>query len=58
MVALIGIPNPDRPGSEIVKAFIQINPDFEFDGNKETLKEDIIKFSRENLAPYEVPKLI
>ena len=58
MVALIGIPNPDRPGSEIVKAFIQINPDFEFDGNKETLKEDIIKFSKENLAPYEVPKLI
>ncbi|MEE9376620.1 MAG: AMP-binding protein [Candidatus Lokiarchaeia archaeon] len=58
MVALIGIPNPDRPGSEIVKAFIQIDPDFEFDGNKETLKEDIIKFSKENLAPYEVPKLI
>ncbi len=58
MVALIGIPNPERPGSEIVKAFIQINPDFEFDGNKEALKEDIIKFSKENLAPYEVPKLI
>ena len=58
MVALIGIPNPDRPGSEIVKAFIQINPDYEFDGNKEALKEDIIKFSKENLAPYEVPKLI
>ena len=58
MVALIGIPNPERPGSEFVKAFIQINPDFEFDGNKETLKEDIIKFSKENLAPYEVPKLI
>ena len=58
MVALIGIPNQDRPGSEIVKAFIQINPDFEFDGNKEALKKDIIKFSKENLAPYEVPKLI
>ena len=58
MVALIGIPNPERPGSEIVKAFIQINPDFEFDGNTEALKEDIIKFSKENLAPYEVPKLI
>ncbi|NVM35122.1 MAG: AMP-binding protein [Candidatus Lokiarchaeota archaeon] len=58
MVALIGIPNPERPGSEIVKTFIQINPDFEFDGNKDALKEDIIKFSKENLAPYEVPKLI
>ncbi|MFX1390336.1 MAG: AMP-binding protein [Promethearchaeota archaeon] len=58
MVALIGIPNPDRPGSELVKAFIQINPEFEFDGNKDVLKEDILKFSKDNLAPYEVPKLI
>ena len=57
-VALIGLPNPDRPGSEIVKAFIQLNSDFEFDGNEEALKEDILKFSKENLAPYEVPKLI
>ncbi|MFX1503471.1 MAG: AMP-binding protein [Promethearchaeota archaeon] len=58
LVALIGIPNPERPGSEIVKAFIQLKPDFEFDGNIETLKEDIIKFSKDNLAPYEVPKVI
>jgi len=26
MIALIGLPNPDRPGSEIVKAHIQLNP--------------------------------
>ncbi|MFW9877358.1 MAG: AMP-binding protein [Candidatus Thorarchaeota archaeon] len=58
MVALIGIPNPERPGSEIVKAFVQIDPDFEFDGNKEALQDNIIKFSKDNLAPYEVPKLI
>ena len=58
MIALIGIPNPERPGSEIVKAFVQINPDFQFDGNKDALKDDILKFSKDNLAPYEVPKLI
>ena len=58
MVALIGIPNPDRPGSEIVKAFIQMDPDFEFDGNKEALEEDIISYAKENCAPYEVPKII
>ena len=57
-VALIGTTNPERPGSEIVKAFIRIDPSYEFDGNKEALKEDIIKFSKDNLAPYEVPKLI
>ena len=58
MIALIGLPNPDRPGSEIVKAHIQLNPDFEYDGNEETLKEDITKFAKENCAPYEVPKII
>ena len=58
MIALIGLPNPDRPGSEIVKAHIQLNPDFEYDGNEEALKEDIIKFAKENCAPYEVPKII
>ncbi|MFW9949191.1 MAG: AMP-binding protein [Candidatus Thorarchaeota archaeon] len=58
MVALVGIPNPDRPGSEIVKAFVQMDPDFEFDGNKEALKEDILTFAKENCAPYEVPKII
>jgi len=57
-IALIGIPNPDRPGSEIVKAFIQLNPDYEFDGNKEALKEEIIRFAKEKCAPYEVPKMI
>ncbi len=58
MIALIGLPNPDRPGSEIVKAVIQLDPDFEYDGNEEILKEDIINFAKENVAPYEVPKII
>jgi len=58
MVATIGIPNPERPGSEIVKAFIQLDPDFKFDGNKEAIKEDILRFAKDNCAPYEVPKSI
>ncbi|MHA1439840.1 MAG: AMP-binding protein [Promethearchaeota archaeon] len=57
-VATIGIPNPDRPGSEIVKAYIQLDPNYQYDGNEDALKEDIIKFAKENCAPYEVPKLI
>jgi len=56
MVATIGIPNPERPGSEIVKAFIQLDPNFKYDGNEEALKEDILTFAKENCAPYEVPK--
>ena len=57
-IALIGLANPDRPGSEIVKAFIQIDPAYEFDGNKDALKEDITNFAKENCSPYEVPKII
>lgn len=57
-MALIGEPNPDRPGSEIVNAYIQLDPDYEYDGNEEKLKDDIISFAKENCAPYEVPKKI
>ncbi|MFX1548750.1 MAG: AMP-binding protein [Promethearchaeota archaeon] len=57
MVATIGIPNPDRPGSELVKAIIQIAPDYEYD-NQEALKEEILAFAKKECAPYEVPKII
>jgi long-chain acyl-CoA synthetase len=57
MIATIGVPNPDRPGSEIVKAIIQIAPDYDYD-NEESLKEEIIAFAKEECSPYEVPKII
>lgn len=57
-IALIGIPNPDRPGSEIVKAILQLDPNYEYDGNEEALKVDITAFAKEHCAPYEVPKII
>ncbi len=55
-MALIGVDNPGKPGSEIVKAYIQLAPDHEYDGDEEALKEDILKFAKEKCAPYEVPK--
>jgi len=58
MIALIGEPNPERPGSEIVSAFIQIDPDYQYDGNEEKLTEEILSFAKENCAPYEVPKKV
>ena len=58
MIALIGTPNPDRPGSEIVKAYIQIHPNYEYNGDNEVVREDLIKFAKKNCAPYEVPKII
>jgi long-chain acyl-CoA synthetase len=58
MIALVGIDNPDRPGSEIVKAFVQLDPHYDYDGDEDALKQDISRFARENCAPYEVPKII
>ena len=58
LIALIGQENPARPGSEIVKAYIQLEPAYEFDGNEEALKDDIIKYAKEKCAAYEVPKIV
>ncbi len=58
MIALVGVDNPKRPGSEIVKAFIQLDPRYDYDGNEEALREEIIRFAKEKCAPYEVPKML
>ena len=54
LLAIIGIPNPDRPGAEIVKAVVQLK-----EGVSETdeLKASIQKFAEEKLSKYEVPKI-
>jgi len=53
--AIIGVPNPDIPGSEKVKAYIVLK-----DGYKESeeMKAEIKEFCRQHVAPYKVPKLI
>jgi long-chain acyl-CoA synthetase len=58
ILALIGVDNPRRPGSEIVKAYVQLDPVYNYDGSQEALKEDITKFAKEKCSPYEVPKVI
>jgi long-chain acyl-CoA synthetase len=58
MIALIGLPNPERPGSEVVKAYVTIRPDYTFDGDEESLKAGILAMAKEKLTPYEVPKYI
>jgi long-chain acyl-CoA synthetase len=58
MLALIGVKNPERPGSELVKAYIQLSENYAYDGNADALKEDIIQYAKGKCAPYEVPKII
>jgi len=52
--AAIGVPDPERPGSERVKAFVVLRKDFE--GNISA--EEIIAHCKEKLAPYAVPKSV
>lgn len=54
--AIVGIPNPKRPGSELVKLVVQ--PTESHRADPEKLKQDILDFSRQHFAPYKVPKFI
>ena len=55
--AIVGIVNPDRPDSQIVKAVIQLTKDAQAK-NQEQVNKDILEYCKENLAPYKVPKMI
>jgi long-chain acyl-CoA synthetase len=54
MVGVIGVPDPERPGSERVKAFIKLKKEY----IGKTTEEDIISFCKEKFAPYAVPKSV
>jgi len=54
MVAIIGLKDPDRPGSEIVKAIVQLKENIQ---PTENVKENLKKYATENLSKYENPKI-
>ncbi|MFX0116674.1 MAG: AMP-binding protein [Candidatus Hodarchaeota archaeon] len=58
MVATIGVPNPDRPGSEFVKAYITLPSDYDYNGDEAALKKEIHEWAKAKCSPYEVPKFI
>ena len=53
--AIIGIPNPDLPGSEHVKAYVVLKDGY---GESEEMANELKEFCRKNVAPYKVPKQI
>jgi len=55
--AIIGTPDPKRPGAEQVKAVIQLTKDRR-DDDSEALAREITEYCRENMAPYKAPKII
>ncbi|MFX1575256.1 MAG: long-chain fatty acid--CoA ligase [Promethearchaeota archaeon] len=54
-VAIIGIPDPNLPGSEKVKAYVVLKDGYQ--DNEEMISE-IKEFARKNVAPYKVPKYV
>lgn len=54
---LIGTPDSDRPGSEIVNLYVELTPAAKQRDADET-REEILQFCKDNLARYKVPKLI
>lgn len=57
MCALIGVPNPQRPDSEIVKLVVQKSAAYADKPDAE-VEADILAFAKEKLAPYKVPKIV
>ena len=57
MCAIVGMPNPDRPDSELVKAVIQKTAAAREQDDLQ-LEKEIIAYCRENMAPYKVPKIL
>jgi long-chain acyl-CoA synthetase len=54
LVAIIGLKDPDRPGSEIVKGVVQLRSGVEA---TEEVKNDIKKYAEKNLSKYEKPRV-
>jgi len=55
LCASVGVPDPDRPGSELVKLYVQLKKGYE--ASEET-KKDILNYAMEKLAKYKVPRYI
>jgi long-chain acyl-CoA synthetase len=57
LCAIIGVSNPKRPGSDLVKLIVQ--PSSAYKGvDEEKIKSDLLEFAKTNFAPYKVPKFL
>ena len=55
--ALIGSPDPNRPGNEVVNLYVELTPGArKLDPDK--IRADILEFCRAEMAAYKVPKFI
>lgn len=57
LCAIVAAKNPDRPETEVVKLIVQKKATYA-DTPDDVVREDILKFARERLAPYKVPRFV
>jgi len=55
--AVVGVPNPEQPGSEMVKAIIQLTVEYA-NMPRHTLEGKLTAYCRKNMAPYKVPVIM
>lgn len=55
--ALIGSPDPQRPGSEIVNLYVELTPEGK-QRHPDAIREDILTFCQAEMTAYKVPKRI
>ena len=55
MAATIGIPDPKRPGSELVASAIKLKPGIE---KSDAERKRLVEYMKERVAPYKVPKVM
>jgi long-chain acyl-CoA synthetase len=55
--AIVGVPNTRRPGTDLVKLVVQPSQAYK-NVDHETIKDELLAFSRENFSPYKVPRFI
>ncbi|MFP4039506.1 MAG: AMP-binding protein [Desulfosudaceae bacterium] len=58
VIATIGQENPERPGSELVEAYVTPLSSHPLAADHEALKKEIINYAKEHLSPYEIPKRV
>ena len=55
--ALVGSPDANRPGSEVVNLYVELTPEAK-QSDPDKIRADILEFCRAEMAAYKVPKII
>jgi long-chain acyl-CoA synthetase len=56
MCAVVGRPDPQRPGNDVVQLYVQCTPTEQ--RQTDALRNELLQYSRTELSPYKVPKEI